>query len=117
MPQSLPRQAKLVEKSMFDAVFSASDYRLHGRSCLVLARKNKAGRARLGIIAAKKNIPLAVQRNRFKRVTREVFRRSKLRGLDILVLAKKSKTKKICSAPLSYELNDLFTRLENDKRP
>ena len=115
--QSLPRKAKLVDKSTFDAVFSASDFRLHGRSCLVLARLNKAGRARLGIIAAKKNIALAVQRNRFRRVTREAFRRSKLQGLDIIVLAKKSKTKKINSVLLSSELYDLFSRLEDDKRP
>ena len=117
LPQSLPRKAKLADKSMFDAVFSASDFRLHGRSCLVLARLNKEGRARLGIIAAKKNIALAVQRNRFKRVTREAFRRSKLQGLDIIVLAKKSKTKKINSVLLSSELYDLFSRLEDDKRP
>ena len=101
---------------MFDAVFSAPDCRLHGRACLMLARRNDGERARLGVIVAKKNIPLAVQRNRFKRVTREVFRRSLIEGLDVIVLAKQNK-KKLRSSALANELSDLLIRLEGEQRP
>jgi ribonuclease P protein component len=47
--------------------------------------------SRLGIIVAKKNVKLAVQRNRIKRLLRESFRnkRDSLPNLDIVVLAKK----------------------------
>ena len=100
---------------MFDAVFSAPDRRLHGRACLMLARRNDGERARLGVIVAKKNIPLAVQRNRFKRVTREVFRRSLIEGLDVIVLAKQNK-KKLRSSALADELSDLLIRLEGEQR-
>ena len=46
---------------------------------------------RLGIIVAKKNVKLAVQRNRIKRLLRETFRneRFQLPKIDIIVLAKK----------------------------
>ena len=101
---------------MFDAVFSAPDCRLHGRSCLMLARRNDGERGRLGVIVAKKNIPLAVQRNRFKRITREVFRRSPIEGLDVIVLAKQNK-KKLRSAALANELSDLLLRLGGEQRP
>ena len=101
---------------MFDAVFSAPDCRLHGRSCLMLARHTDEKRARLGVIVAKKNIPLAVQRNRFKRIAREVFRRSPVEGLDVIVLAKQNK-KKLQSSVLAKELDDLFFRLEGEQRP
>jgi ribonuclease P protein component len=67
--------------------------------------------ARLGIIAARKAIPRAVDRNACKRVAREAFRQHEkaLAGLDIVV---------ICRAPIAavtrgaarLELNRLFTK-------
>ena len=82
----------------------------------MLARHTDGKRARLGVIVAKKNIPLAVQRNRFKRITREVFRRSPIEGLDVIVLAKQNK-RKLQSSALAKELKDLFFRLEDERRP
>jgi ribonuclease P protein component len=58
-----------------------------GRWFAVTARPNGLGFHRLGIIAARRAIPLAVQRNRQKRIVREVFRTS-LRpppSLDVVV--------------------------------
>lgn len=49
--------------------------------------------ARLGIIAAKKQIPLAVQRNRAKRLVREAFRACPNlfpNGWDVAVVVRKS---------------------------
>ena len=45
---------------------------------------------RLGIIIAKKNVKLAVERNRLKRQLRETFRKQRqvLPSLDIVLLAK-----------------------------
>lgn len=47
--------------------------------------------ARLGLAIAKRHVPLAVERNRIRRVIRESFRhyQAVLRGIDIVVLAQK----------------------------
>lgn len=57
----------------------------------ILYRDNDAGRARLGLVIAKKNCRLAVDRNRLKRIIRESFRahQEALGGLDIVVMNKK----------------------------
>ena len=102
---------------MFDAVFSAPDCRLHGRACLMLARRNDGERARLGVIVAKKNIPWPFSETDFKRITREVFRRSLIEGLDVIVLAKKSRIKKLRSSVLANELSELLLRLGGEQRP
>lgn len=53
----------------------------------VLARPNGLDVGRLGIIVAKKFVPLSVNRNLIKRLIREVFRHQqhRLNGLDIIV--------------------------------
>ena len=47
--------------------------------------------ARLGLVVAKKNVRLAVDRNRIKRLIRESFRRRQhsLEGIDVIVLARR----------------------------
>ena len=54
----------------------------------VFARPTEAGCARLGVAVSKRNLRLAVQRNRLKRLVRESFRNSTIRdlSLDIVVL-------------------------------
>jgi ribonuclease P protein component len=50
---------------------------------------NETGRARLGIAATKK-LGGAVQRNRAKRLIREVFRRNKpSRGIDVVLVPRR----------------------------
>ena len=57
----------------------------------MLATRNDLPRNRLGLIVAKKNVRLAVQRNRFKRIAREMFRTCAQddTGLDVVILARK----------------------------
>ena len=47
-------------------------------------------RARLGLAIAKRQVRLAVQRNRVKRLVRESFRQARptLRGVDLVVMAR-----------------------------
>jgi ribonuclease P protein component len=49
-----------------------------------------SGRARLGLIAAKRLLPRALDRNRFKRIARESFRacRSSLPPFDLVLVAR-----------------------------
>jgi len=54
---------------------------------MVFVRPNNLGHARIGIIAAKRIAPRAVDRNRAKRLVREMFRamRHRLTGIDVVV--------------------------------
>lgn len=56
-----------------------------------MAMPNNQTYPRLGVVISKKIMRLAVNRNYFKRVVREVFRLNqfKLKGLDLIVRAKK----------------------------
>lgn len=58
---------------------------------LLLARISETSQSRLGLVIAKKNVRKAVQRNRIKRVARELFRQQALAGppLDVVFLARR----------------------------
>src|ERR1700716_2544841 len=63
--------------------------RIHSRYSTVFILANERGAARLGIAATKK-LGGAVQRNRAKRLIREVFRRNKIAvGFDVVVVPKR----------------------------
>jgi ribonuclease P protein component len=62
---------------------------MHSRYSTVFLLPNQRGVGRLGIAATKK-IGGAVQRNRAKRLIREVFRRNKIApGFDVIVIPKR----------------------------
>lgn len=84
---SFSREYRLVTKSDFQAVF-AKPYKIAHKYLLVLFLPNQKSHARIGIIAAKKHLKLAVKRNCFRRVVRESFKahKERLKGLDIIVL-------------------------------
>ncbi len=90
---SFSRANRLLTAKQFSRVFE-NPYKRHHAYLLILVRKNSEPDnrqpARLGLAVAKKNIKLAVRRNRFKRIIRESFRQHKvqLAGLDIVVLAR-----------------------------
>jgi ribonuclease P protein component len=63
--------------------------KIHSRYCTVFILPNAAGVGRLGIAATRK-LGGAVQRNRAKRLIREVFRRNKIAtGFDVVVIPKR----------------------------
>ncbi len=84
------KQQRLLTPRAFKAVFDQAVFKISHRSLLLLAIPNSSSTARLGLVVAKKNAKLAVQRNRLKRLLRENFRlhQHQLAGLDIVALVK-----------------------------
>ena len=91
MSLSFSRDSRLCTSADFKQVFDTTDIKVSSRHLLILAKVNTLGRARLGLVVAKKTIRTAVGRNRAKRHIRETFRlqRDGMGGLDIVVLVRK----------------------------
>jgi ribonuclease P protein component len=81
--EALPKRRRLRARAEFQKVY-AEGQRYNGRLLAAFLRKNEVAEHRLGVTASTKAIGNSVQRNRAKRLIREVFRRSSadLSGLD-----------------------------------
>ncbi|MFK5914644.1 MAG: ribonuclease P protein component [Woeseiaceae bacterium] len=90
------RQHRLTQASEFKNVFAAPVIKQGDANMLLLAIKNNQPTARLGLAVAKKQLKLAVSRNRFKRLTRESFRQhlNSMSSLDIVVIARSGALRK-----------------------
>lgn len=89
--QAYPKSLRLLNASDFQVVFNDAPFRASHKNLLILARPNQLQVPRLGLVIAKKNIRLAVQRNRIKRIARETFRarQTELSGIDAIILARR----------------------------
>jgi ribonuclease P protein component len=100
---------RLLRKEGFDRVLHAES--LADRHFKVFFARNNNNNARLGIVASKRTLPHATDRNRIKRVIREVFRqhRIKVRHLDLVVMVRRACAE---GAP-GKGLETLFNRVES----
>lgn len=75
--------------------------------------RNYLNNARLGIIASKKSLPNAVDRNRVKRIIREAFRRHnvKLCKLDMVVMVRRDFSR--LPDTRMDNLDSLFSQVKN----
>jgi ribonuclease P protein component len=87
MAERLTAQERLRRRAEFSRVFDAG-IRAHGRFMTLVAMPAARANSRLGIVATRK-LGGAVQRNRAKRLVRELFRRHKPANLDIVVLPRR----------------------------
>ena len=88
-PAPLGPDRRLPDKAAFDQVFSAPDIRCRRHPFSLLARRRGEDRpARLGLVVGKRHARRAVDRNRIRRILREHFRRTGLREVDVVVLAR-----------------------------
>ncbi len=101
---------RLLRPEQFEAVLAGGDV-LRRRPVVVRIRPNGLEYARLGIIASRKAMPRAVDRNRSKRLVREAFRaaRGALPALDIIVQFRSLGSR--ARAVTWAEVKDLFTTL------
>jgi ribonuclease P protein component len=89
--QSFSKKKRLLNAKDYSRVFDDPDGRASDKHVLLLARFNDGPSHRLGLVIAKKNVRLAVQRNRIKRIAREVFRHlpNSEAPLDVVLLARR----------------------------
>ena len=86
--QELPATERIRRRPEFQRVYDTGA-RAHGRFMTVFTVANGSPSARLGVAATRK-IGSAVERNRAKRLAREIFRRHKVAaGLDIVVVPRR----------------------------
>ena len=85
------KQQRLLKARDFQRVFDQSSLKTSTRAILLLAATNHLGHPRIGFIIAKKQVRLAVQRNRIKRVIRECFRAQSdaTFSYDVIILVRK----------------------------
>ena len=93
--EALPKRCRISARAEFQKVY-AEGQRYNGRLMAAFLRKNEFGYHRLGLTASTKAVGKSVDRNRARRLLREVFRRSgdELNGLqrryDWVINAKRS---------------------------
>lgn len=108
---NFPKSHRLLRPADYGKVFDDVQLKVPHRNFLILATPNNLGYARLGLIFAKKNLKLSVQRNRIKRQVRETFRHQpELPGMDIIVLGRQGLTA-LDNQTVSKSLNGLWQRL------
>ncbi len=99
---------RLLREDRFDHVVHAEN--IADKYFRIFFVRNDKKNARLGIIAGKRSLPGAVQRNRVKRAIREAFRqhRIKVQQIDLVVMVRCADSQ----AAKSEDLETLFSRVE-----
>jgi ribonuclease P protein component len=103
---------RLLNASDYSGVFDSGEARASHRNLLLLATRNHQPGHRLGLVIAKKNVRLAAQRNRVKRIAREFFRQlpdSEPR-IDVVLLARRG-IDQLDNAELSSILRQQWQKL------
>lgn len=107
-----PRQLRLLKPGDFRYVFENTRYKVYCPGFLLLAAPSTQTSTRLGFVIGKKNIKLAVDRNKIKRKFRESFRlnQHQLPSIDIIVLAIKGASQ-VTTDELSKNLTEVWPQL------
>jgi len=113
--QGFPRHFRLLSAGDYRYVFEQADFKVHGKGMMALARWNTLGHSRLGLVVSKKNVKLAVDRNRFKRLVRESvrLRQDQLPSVDIVVLARRG-VQDMDNDALYRQLHGMWKRLRRE---
>ena len=112
------KDQRLLNARQFQNVFDHVDCKQSGKYFTFLSASSQQAKQRLGLVIAKKHIPLSVNRNKIKRAIREVFRQpldqkpatTEITSFDVIVLAKSS-ANHLDAAQLNKELKKQWLRL------
>jgi ribonuclease P protein component len=113
--QDFPASRRLLTSAEFDAVFKKNQAKVSTPEFLFLATRNQQSQSRLGMVVSKKNTPLAVGRNQLKRLIREVFRKTRMQPIDIVVLPRTGAnklSKHALTTVLEKSFEKVMTRLD-----
>ncbi len=107
-----PKGKRLLNATDYSRVFDNVEARASHKYLLLLAIRNSGPGHRLGLVIAKKNVRLAVQRNRVKRLAREFFRKLPDDGLSLdVVLLTRRGIDRLDNAELSTILQQQWQKL------
>jgi ribonuclease P protein component len=111
LSQALPAAERVRRRPEFERIYSEG-VRIHGRFMTLFVLANGGTAPRFGVAATKK-LGSAVERNRAKRLSREVFRRHKVAaGLDIVIVPRRE----MLDAPFSSLEADYDAALDRRHR-
>ena len=105
------KRYRLITGSDYQQVFK-DPQKVSTPDLLFLYCKNNRTHSRLGLAIAKKQLPLAVDRNRIKRLIRESYRKRRvnLSSIDIVVMARKSVIN-VDNTGVCQQLDKLWARI------
>jgi ribonuclease P protein component len=109
--QGLARPERVRRRPEFERAYSTG-IRTHGRFMMLFVVPNGGTSPRFGVAATRK-LGAAVERNRAKRLARELFRRHKIAaGLDIIIVPRRE----MLDAPFASLEADYLATLERRHR-
>ena len=112
LSEALPRAERVRQRPDFERAYETG-VRISGRFMTVFVVKNGGTEARLGIAATRK-MGDAVERNRAKRLARELFRHHKIdAGLDVIIVPRRE----LVDAPFAILETDYLAALARRGQP
>ena len=114
---SFGKSLRLLNAADYKAVFDDAQFKVSKQQVLLLARANGLDHPRVGLVIAKKNVRLAAQRNRIKRIIREQIRLSQhqLSAIDVIVLARRG-LDQLDNSALHQMFDELLRQLDKKAR-
>ena len=113
MSHKFPKSARLLNAHDYSQVFNKCSIRAGSNTGTVLALPISEDQSRLGIIVAKKNVRLATDRNRIKRLVREYFRSHPPSASRRLVFLAKRGAGTLSNARIVGDLDHLWQKLNH----
>lgn len=116
--QCFKRVQRLLKPAEFNHVFEHTQKKVVTGHFVLLSSANTLDRSRLGLVIAKRRLKLAVQRNRIKRLCREVFRTTTIKSqpFDLIIMLRQSLSH-VHDPQLADELRAALAKLERHYTP